>query len=191
MTFVRQPTRAGVRDAADKLFREWGPKFATRPGGYTRTHGLQPDDGLYLAEVRSGPVNLKQLTDALESEGHVDLAARKLDPDHDTLSLVLLDLVMPDLRFLELGRSCVLKPYRTKRTVELLWHGIWTYVLHHRIDAMIGCASLEGTDPDKLALPLSFLHHYAAAPPPWLAQIMGVPAHSLAKFEADMEEIEP
>ena len=26
---------------------------------------------------------------------------------------------------------------------------------------MIGCASLEGTDPDRLALPLSFLHHYA------------------------------
>src|SRR5690606_30028622 len=45
----------------------------------------------------------------------------------------------PDLRFLELGRSCVLKPYRNKRTVELLWHGIWTYVLHHRIDVMIGC----------------------------------------------------
>ena len=53
----------------------------------------------------------------------------------------------PDLRFLELGRSCVLKPYRNKRTVELLWHGIWTYVLHHRIDVMIGCASLEGTRP--------------------------------------------
>ena len=53
----------------------------------------------------------------------------------------------PGKRFLELGRSCVLKPYRTKRTVELLWHGIWTYVLHHRIDAMLGCASLEGTDP--------------------------------------------
>ncbi len=48
---------------------------------------------------------------------------------------------------MELGRSCVLKPYRNKRTVELLWHGIWTYVLHHRVDVMIGCASLEGTDP--------------------------------------------
>ena len=57
----------------------------------------------------------------------------------------------PDLRFLELGRSCVLKPYRNKRTVELLWHGIWTYVLHHRIDVMFGCASLEGTDPSTLA----------------------------------------
>jgi putative hemolysin len=70
-------------------------------------------------------------------------------------------------RFLELGRSCVLPDYRTKRTVELLWHGIWTYVLAHRIDVMIGCASLAGTDPDRLALPLSFLHHYARAPEAW------------------------
>jgi L-ornithine Nalpha-acyltransferase len=76
----------------------------------------------------------------------------------------------PGLRFLELGRSCVLKPYRTKRTVELLWHGIWAYVLHHRIDVMIGCASLEGTDPNHLALPLSFLHHHARAPENWRAR---------------------
>src|ERR1700754_21852 len=73
------------------------------------------------------------------------------------------------LRFLELGRSCVLPPYRNKRTVELLWHGIWTYVRRHRLDVMIGCASLEGTDPDRLALPLSFLHHYARAPEAWRA----------------------
>jgi putative hemolysin len=32
---------------------------------------------------------------------------------------------------------------------------------------MIGCASLEGTDPDQLALPLSFLHHFARAPEAW------------------------
>lgn len=75
----------------------------------------------------------------------------------------------PDLRFLELGRSCVLPPYRNKRTVELLWHGIWTYVRHFGLDVMIGCASLEGTDPGALALPLSFLHHYARAPEEWRA----------------------
>jgi putative hemolysin len=72
-----------------------------------------------------------------------------------------------DARFLELGRSCVLPPYRNRRTVELLWHGIWSYVLAHRLDVMIGCASLEGTDPDALALPLSFLHHFARAADPW------------------------
>ena len=75
-----------------------------------------------------------------------------------------------DLRFLELGRSCVLPRYRTKRTVELLWHGISSYVRLHRLDVMIGCASFEGTDPDRLALPLSFLHHYAAAPEAWRAK---------------------
>ena len=73
------------------------------------------------------------------------------------------------LRFLELGRSCVLPPWRNKRTVELLWHGIWSYVRRHNFDVMVGCASFEGTDPDDLALPLSFLHHYARAPEPWLA----------------------
>jgi putative hemolysin len=74
------------------------------------------------------------------------------------------------LRFLELGRSCVLPPYRNKRTVELLWHGVWTYVRHHRLDVMLGCASLEGTDPDRHALALSFLHHFARAPEPWRAR---------------------
>jgi putative hemolysin len=75
----------------------------------------------------------------------------------------------PQLRFLELGRSCVLPPWRNKRTVELLWHGIWTYVRRHNFDVMIGCASFDGTNPDDLALPLSFLHHHARAPEPWLA----------------------
>lgn len=72
--------------------------------------------------------------------------------------------------FLELGRSCVIPKYRTKRTVELLWRGIWNYVALNRIDVMIGCASLEGTDPDRLALPLSFLHHHARAPDAWRAR---------------------
>ena len=70
-------------------------------------------------------------------------------------------------RFLELGRSCVLKPYRTKRSVELLWHGLWTYVRENKIDVMIGCASFEGTDPAEHAMALSLLHHHAGAPPEW------------------------
>ncbi|MBX3549543.1 MAG: GNAT family N-acetyltransferase [Xanthobacteraceae bacterium] len=72
-------------------------------------------------------------------------------------------------RFLELGRSCVLPQYRNKRTVELLWHGISNYVAQHRLDVLIGCASLEGTNPDKLATQLSFLHHFARAPEQWRA----------------------
>lgn len=71
------------------------------------------------------------------------------------------------LSFLELGRSCVLPEYRTSRTVELLWHGIWSYVLAHDLDVMFGCASFAGTDPQDNATALSFLHHHAAPAPEW------------------------
>jgi putative hemolysin len=84
------------------------------------------------------------------------------------------------LRFLELGRSCVAPPYRNRRTVNLLWHGIWRYVLAHRIDVMFGCASLEGVDPARLTLPLSYLHHFAAADETWRAQAL---PHSRAAVE--------
>ena len=64
-------------------------------------------------------------------------------------------------RLLELGRSCVLKQYRAKpSTMQLLWRGIAMYLHRFSMDLMFGCASLPGTDPDALALPLSYLHHY-------------------------------
>jgi putative hemolysin len=73
----------------------------------------------------------------------------------------------PKKRFLELGRSCVHPKYRSKRAIELLWRGLWVYVKHHRIDALIGCASLPGIDHRRFAMPLSFLHHHASAPAEW------------------------
>lgn len=77
-----------------------------------------------------------------------------------------------NLKFLELGRSCVLQPYRNKRTVELLWHGVWNYIQAHKMDVLIGCASLEGIDPEKHALALSYLHHYHSADDDWQARAL-------------------
>jgi putative hemolysin len=71
--------------------------------------------------------------------------------------------------FLELGRSCVQPDYRGKRTIELLWQGIWAYGRKHGIDAMFGCASFPGTVPAAHALALSFLGHKAAAGGNWNA----------------------
>jgi putative hemolysin len=71
------------------------------------------------------------------------------------------------LNFLELGRSCVLKPYRVRPVIELLWQGIWNYVRIHDLDVMLGCASLEGTDPQANAVALSFMAQHCAAPPEW------------------------
>lgn len=72
-----------------------------------------------------------------------------------------------ELKFLELGRSCVLKQYRTKPVVELLWQGIWNYVRQHGLDVMLGCASLEGIDQKVHASTLNFLARNCAAPSEW------------------------
>jgi len=70
-----------------------------------------------------------------------------------------------DSNLVELGRSCILRAYRTKSsTMQLLWRGVMVYDLRFSVDLMFGCASLAGTNPDVLALPLSYLHHYHRMP---------------------------
>jgi L-ornithine Nalpha-acyltransferase len=68
-------------------------------------------------------------------------------------------------RIMELGRSCVDAAYRNRAAMQLLWRGIAAYVFHYQIDLMFGCASLPGTDPDALAMELTYLYHNHLAPP--------------------------
>lgn len=68
-------------------------------------------------------------------------------------------------RVLELGRSCVDITYRGRAVMQLLWRGIAAYVFHNQIDLMFGCASLPGTDPERLAVELSYLYEHHLAPP--------------------------
>ncbi|MDM9626165.1 GNAT family N-acetyltransferase [Rhizobium sp. S152] len=85
----------------------------------------------------------------------------------------------PDKRFMELGRSCVLPDYRTKRIVELLWQGNWAYALKHGMSAMFGCASFPGIHPESHALALSFLHHNVAAKDDWAVDALPHLAHDM------------
>ena len=63
----------------------------------------------------------------------------------------------PGQKFLELGRSCVLPEYRSKRTIEVLWQGIWAYINQYEVGVMTGCASFHGVVPAAHAEALSFL----------------------------------
>jgi L-ornithine Nalpha-acyltransferase len=121
------------------------------PGG---EHGLYPvDDGELVGTYRLLRQSVAEKNDGFYTQGEFDIAP--------------LLAAKPALTFLELGRSCVLKQYRTKPVVELLWQGIWNYVRQHGIHVMLGCASLEGIDPGVHALTLNFLAQYCAAPPEW------------------------
>ena len=54
---------------------------------------------------------------------------------------------------------------------------------------MFGCASLDGTEPKRLALPLSFLHHYARAPEEWRARAL--PERYVEMNRMSKEAIDP
>ncbi|WP_408886187.1 GNAT family N-acetyltransferase [Lichenicoccus roseus] len=86
-------------------------------------------------------------------------------------------------RLLELGRSCVDPAYRGRAVMQLLWRGIAAYVFLHRIDVMFGCASLPGTDPDRLAAELTYLYHNHLAPP--ALRLRAVPARHIEMRRCD------
>ena len=92
-------------------------------------------------------------------------------------------------RFLELGRSCVLRTYRTRRTLEALWQGNWAYALNHDIDVMFGCASFPGSRPLAHALALSFLNNTAAAGAEW--QVKAIAGRGLSIDMMPVEAINP
>lgn len=52
----------------------------------------------------------------------------------------------PSVKLLEVGRACVAQSHRGTRVLELLWRGLSAYARLHGMDAMIGCASMPGTD---------------------------------------------
>ena len=87
-------------------------------------------------------------------------------------------------RLLELGRSCVDIPHRSRAVMQLLWRGIAAYVFHYQIELMFGCASLPGTDPDVLAPELTYLYHYHLAPP-------ALRPRALPSRYVDMRRIDP
>ena len=86
-------------------------------------------------------------------------------------------------RFMELGRSCILPQYREKRTMELMWHGTWAYALHQKADVMVGCASFEGVDFEKIAPALGFIAQHALCEDEWNTQATAANAVSLSDFE--------
>ncbi len=114
-----------------------------------------PDDDEQSAVV--GTYRLMRDVDAARAGGFYTSTEYDIAP--------MLTGIAAGSRLLELGRSCVLKTYRSRpATMQLLWRGVLTYVARFSIDLMFGCASFAGTDPKALALPLSYLHHYHPMP---------------------------
>ncbi len=78
--------------------------------------------------------------------------------------------------FMELGRSCILAEYRSKRTAELMWHGTWAYAVARKVDVMVGCASFPTSNVEEITPALQLLDSSAPADGEWQVE----PASSTA-----------
>ena len=80
-------------------------------------------------------------------------------------------------RAVELGRSCVHADWRLGSVIMSMWTALADYLVRHRLDTMIGCASISlahGPLP-AIALWESLRHAYMAAPPWRVRPLHGIP----------------
>lgn len=82
-------------------------------------------------------------------------------------------------RLLELGRSCLHKDYRGGAGLMHLWGALSDYVNENAIEILFGVASFHGTDPQKMAGPLSLLHHHYLAPGHYRVHAIGPTAQPM------------
>ena len=80
----------------------------------------------------------------------------------------LYNLKKLDLKILEVGRSCVHKNYRDGKIIRLLWRGLSTYIKKSKVDFIIGCASFQCSNTNKIRNQLSFLKNFYSAPKKYL-----------------------
>ncbi len=166
---VRIATVASEIDAAQRLrFRIFHGEMGAHPSAATLASGRDEDrydlvaDHLLVLDhtLGDGPEAVVGTYRLIRPEAAARAGGFYTSSEYDISPLQRL----PG-RVLELGRSCVDPAYRGRAVMQLLWRGIAAYVFRHAIDIMFGCASLTGTDPDAVALELTYLHLHHLAPP--------------------------
>lgn len=71
-------------------------------------------------------------------------------------------------KMVELGRSCVHPDWRSGSVILLLWAALGQYMLQHKLDTMIGCASMALGDQNASASHVwDYLSRQYLVAPPW------------------------
>ncbi|MGI3776976.1 MAG: GNAT family N-acetyltransferase [Janthinobacterium lividum] len=165
---VRIATSAAEIDAVQSLrYRVFYEEMGAEPGEEARASRRDADaydevaDHLLVVDhaIGPGPEGVVGTYRLIRQHAAAQLGRFYSEDEYDISQI---------LRFgqsLELGRSCVTTTYRTGAVMQLLWRGIAAYVSLHHIEVMFGCASLPGTDPERLATELSYLYYNHLAPP--------------------------
>lgn len=83
------------------------------------------------------------LTTDLISSARDFYSASEFDIDH---------IIKPNQRYMEIGRTCVDPNYRSGAVIGLLWAKIGQFINDHKIDYLMGCASISMLDGGAKAI---------------------------------------
>ena len=100
----------------------------------------------------------------------------------------LAPLVQTGRQMMELGRSCLRKPYRGGPAMFYLWQALAQHVTHRGVEILFGTASFAGTDVGALTAPLSLLRREHLAQAQLRPKAIGagaVPLGAAGEFEID------
>lgn len=172
--------RAAQKVRFDVFFKELGANQSTGPSGEIDADAFDEscDHLIVLDQSLPGP-DLRRIVGTYRLLRQDQAIANGGFYSEGEFELSRLVGQNPGSRFLELGRSCVLPEYRSKRTIELLWQGIYAYLTMHSIDVMVGCASFHGTVPALHAQSLSYLAQNCRAIGPWAVRAVAGRYHTM------------
>lgn len=93
-------------------------------------------------------------------------------------------IIQVNERYMEIGRTCVDPNYRSGAVIGLLWSKIGQYMNEHKIDYLMGCASISMLDGGAKAISvLNHLREHHFTP----NELRVIPKIPLPQFEIDMD----
>jgi len=93
-------------------------------------------------------------------------------------------IIDPQKRYMEIGRTCVSDDHRTGSAIALLWGQIGKFMLEHKIDCLIGCASIPFTHGSRQTLAvIDYLRSRYFTD----ASLRAMPKHALPALKTNLE----
>lgn len=152
------------------LVKEYCPDDGSHNNGVNPTNSVAASEGIDTDDFDDYCSHLIVINHELKKAEQIIATYRLMRKQHKDMigrwyseaEFDLSNLKEFEPQILELGRATVHEDYRNNITLKLLWNGIAAFLKTYNLRYMIGTASFKGTEVNKVAEELSFLHHFFA-----------------------------
>jgi len=124
--------------------------FATEMGAELHNHHDEMDVDAFDPHCHHLAVFDNRTNEIVATTRLLDKAGSEITGGFYSESEFNLDQILkPELRYLEVGRTCIHPDYRRGSALPMLWQGIARFVVENKIDYLFGCCSIPLSNGDK------------------------------------------